>query len=59
MQTPLLVRNKTIYCYTDDERKAAIEKLKPKPEITDLRFGEISLMNFSFLLVKTFDWILL
>jgi topoisomerase-4 subunit B len=34
------VRNKkTIYCYTDDERKAAIEKLKPKPEIT--RFKQV------------------
>jgi topoisomerase-4 subunit B len=39
LQTPLLGLEikKTIYCYTDDERKAAIEKLKPKPEITDLK----------------------
>ena len=33
LQTPLFrVRNKkeTIYCYSEDERKDAIEKLKPK-----------------------------
>lgn len=46
LQTPLFrVRNKkeTIYCYSDDERKAAIEKLKPKPEITRFKgLGEIS-----------------
>src|SRR5436190_13759037 len=37
LQTPLFrVRNKkeTIYCYSDEERKAAIAKLGPKPEIT-------------------------
>ncbi len=46
LQTPLFrVRNKkeTIYCYSDDERKFAIEKLKPKPEITRFKgLGEIS-----------------
>ncbi len=46
LQTPLFrVRNKkeTIYCYSDDERKDAIEKLKPKPEITRFKgLGEIS-----------------
>jgi len=46
LQTPLFrVRNKkeTIYCYTDEERKNAIEKLKPKPEITRFKgLGEIS-----------------
>lgn len=46
LQTPLFrVRNKkeTIYCYSEDERKAAIEKLKPKPEITRFKgLGEIS-----------------
>jgi topoisomerase-4 subunit B len=46
LQTPLFrVRNKkeTIYCYSDEERKAAIEKLKPKPEITRFKgLGEIS-----------------
>ena len=46
MQTPLFrVRNKkeTIYCYSDEERVNAIEKLKPKPEITRFKgLGEIS-----------------
>ncbi|MFK7000343.1 DNA topoisomerase IV subunit B [Flavobacterium oreochromis] len=46
LQTPLFrVRNKkeTIYCYSDDERRNAIEKLKPKPEITRFKgLGEIS-----------------
>ncbi|MBL0071155.1 MAG: type IIA DNA topoisomerase subunit B [Bacteroidetes bacterium] len=46
LQTPLFrVRNKkeTIYCYSEPERIAAIEKLKPKPEITRFKgLGEIS-----------------
>ena len=46
LQTPLFrVRNKkeTIYCYTEQERVNAIEKLKPKPEITRFKgLGEIS-----------------
>ena len=46
LETPLFrVRNKqeTIYCYSDEERKDAIEKLKPKPEITRFKgLGEIS-----------------
>jgi len=46
LQTPLFrVRNKkeTIYCYSDEERVDAIEKLKPKPEITRFKgLGEIS-----------------
>jgi topoisomerase-4 subunit B len=46
LQTPLFrVRNKkeTIYCYSDKERVDAIEKLKPKPEITRFKgLGEIS-----------------
>ncbi|PXY43768.1 DNA topoisomerase IV subunit B [Flavobacterium hydrophilum] len=46
LQTPLFrVRNRkeTIYCYSEDERKDAIEKLKPKPEITRFKgLGEIS-----------------
>ena len=46
IQTPLFrVRNKkeTIYCYDDDERKAAIKKLGPNPEITRFKgLGEIS-----------------
>ncbi|MBL7473481.1 DNA topoisomerase IV subunit B [Robertkochia sediminum] len=46
LQTPLFrVRNKkeTIYCYSEEERKAAIRKLKGKPEITRFKgLGEIS-----------------
>ncbi len=46
LQTPLFrVRNKkeTIYCYSEEERVNAIEKLKPKPEITRFKgLGEIS-----------------
>ena len=46
LQTPLFrVRNKkeTIYCYSEQERVDAIEKLKPKPEITRFKgLGEIS-----------------
>ena len=46
LQTPLFrVRNKkeTIYCYSDQERIEAIERLKPKPEITRFKgLGEIS-----------------
>lgn len=52
LQTPLFrVRNKkeTIYCYSEEERKAAIEKLKPKPEITRFKgLGEISPNEFQF-----------
>lgn len=46
LQTPLFrVRNKkeTIYCYSEEERINAIEKLSPKPEITRFKgLGEIS-----------------
>ncbi|EAR01196.1 DNA topoisomerase IV subunit B [Maribacter sp. HTCC2170] len=46
LQTPLFrVRNKkeTIYCYSDDERKGALDKLTGKPEITRFKgLGEIS-----------------
>ena len=46
LETPLFrVRNKkeTIYCYSDEERIAAIEKLGVKPEITRFKgLGEIS-----------------
>ncbi|GAB5399339.1 MAG: DNA topoisomerase IV subunit B [Aureisphaera sp.] len=52
LQTPLFrVRNKkeTIYCYTDQERINAIEKLKPKPEITRFKgLGEISPDEFQY-----------
>jgi|TARA_B100001094_G_scaffold333162_1_gene409159 topoisomerase-4 subunit B len=46
LQTPLFrVRNKkeTIYCYSENERINAIQKLKPNPEITRFKgLGEIS-----------------
>jgi topoisomerase IV subunit B len=46
LQTPLFrVRNKqkTIYCYSENERRDAIEELKGKPEITRFKgLGEIS-----------------
>jgi len=46
LQTPLFrVRNKkeTIYCYSEEERRNAIEKLSGKPEITRFKgLGEIS-----------------
>jgi topoisomerase IV subunit B len=46
LETPLFrVRNKkeTIYCYSDEERVAAINKLGAKPEITRFKgLGEIS-----------------
>lgn len=51
LQTPLFrVRNKkeTIYCYSDEERRAAIEKLGNKPEITRFKgLGEISPDEFA------------
>ncbi|WP_445382259.1 DNA topoisomerase IV subunit B [Robiginitalea sp. IMCC43444] len=46
LQTPLFrVRNKkeTIYCYSEEEKKAALVKLSGKPEITRFKgLGEIS-----------------
>ncbi|BEG99928.1 DNA topoisomerase (ATP-hydrolyzing) [Bacteroides sedimenti] len=46
LQTPLFrVRNKkeTIYCYSEEERVSAINKLSPNPEITRFKgLGEIS-----------------
>lgn len=51
LQTPLFrVRNKkeTIYCYSEAERVAAVQKLGPKPEITRFKgLGEISPDEFS------------
>ncbi|MFR9166309.1 MAG: DNA topoisomerase IV subunit B [Dysgonomonas sp.] len=56
LQTPLFrVRNKkeTIYCYTEEERLAAIEKLKPNPEITRFKgLGEISPDEFRHFIGK-------
>ncbi|MDR0680295.1 MAG: type IIA DNA topoisomerase subunit B [Dysgonamonadaceae bacterium] len=50
LQTPLFrVRNKkeTIYCYSEEERINAIEKLGPNPEITRFKgLGEISPAEF-------------
>jgi topoisomerase-4 subunit B len=52
LQTPLFrVRNKkeTIYCYSDEERVNAIEKLSPNPEITRFKgLGEISPSEFKY-----------
>lgn len=57
LQTPLFrVRNKkeTIYCYSEEERIAAIEKLKPKPEITRFKgLGEISPDEFKNFIGET------
>ena len=56
LQTPLFrVRNKkeTIYCYSDEERKAAVSKLGPKPEITRFKgLGEISPDEFKHFIGK-------
>ncbi len=56
LQTPLFrVRNKkeTRYCYTDEERLAAIEELKPTPEITRFKgLGEISPDEFKHFIGK-------
>ena len=50
LETPLFrVRNKkeTIYCYSEEERRAAIGKLSGKPEITRFKgLGEISPNEF-------------
>mgnify|MGYP001483395582 FL=1 len=52
LQTPLFrVRNKkeTIYCYSENERRNAVQKLKPKPEITRFKgLGEISPNEFKY-----------
>ncbi len=56
LQTPLFrVRNKkeTIYCYSEDERRAAILKLGTKPEITRFKgLGEISPDEFKLFIGK-------
>jgi len=52
LQTPLFrVRNnkETIYCYSQDEKRKAIDKLKTNPEITRFKgLGEISPDEFKF-----------
>ncbi|MBH78651.1 MAG: DNA topoisomerase IV [Puniceicoccaceae bacterium] len=56
LQTPLFrVRNKklTRYCYTDQERSAAIKECNPKPEITRFKgLGEISPDEFQHFIGK-------
>ncbi len=56
LQTPLFrVRNKkeTIYCYSDEQRVNAINKLGPKPEITRFKgLGEISPDEFKHFIGK-------
>ncbi len=56
LQTPLFrVRNKkeTIYCYSEEERRAAISKLGVKPEITRFKgLGEISPDEFKLFIGK-------
>lgn len=57
LQTPLFrIRNRkeTIYCYSEQERIDAIEKLKPKPEITRFKgLGEISPDEFKNFIGET------
>ncbi|MEJ6980503.1 DNA topoisomerase IV subunit B [Pedobacter sp. P351] len=56
LQTPLFrVRNKkeTIYCYNEEEKNRAIEKLGSKPEITRFKgLGEISPDEFGLFIGK-------
>ena len=54
LQTPLFrVRNKkkTIYCYDEEEKEAAMAELGPNPEITRFKgLGEISPDEFKFMI---------
>jgi topoisomerase-4 subunit B len=56
LQTPLFrVRNKkeTRYCYSDEERKRAVNQLGPNPEITRFKgLGEISPDEFKHFIGK-------
>ena len=56
LQTPLFrVRNKqkTIYCYSEEERKKAIKELGKDPEITRFKgLGEISPDEFKYFIGK-------
>jgi topoisomerase-4 subunit B len=56
LQTPLFrVRNKKVtrYCYTEEERLAAMQECKPKPEITRFKgLGEISPDEFQHFIGK-------
>jgi topoisomerase-4 subunit B len=57
LQTPLFrVRNKqkTIYCYSEEEKRSAMEKLGVNPEITRFKgLGEISPDEFSHFIGKS------
>ncbi|MDF1672925.1 MAG: DNA topoisomerase IV subunit B [Vicingaceae bacterium] len=52
LETPLFRvrdKSKTIYCYSEEERRNAIEELKGKPEITRFKgLGEISPSEFKY-----------
>ena len=56
LQTPLFrVRNKqkTIYCYSEEEKRSAMEKLGASPEITRFKgLGEISPDEFKYFIAK-------
>lgn len=56
LQTPLFrVRNKKVtkYCYSEEEKKEAVKKLGPNPEITRFKgLGEISPDEFSHFIGK-------
>jgi topoisomerase-4 subunit B len=56
LQTPLFrVRNKqkTIYCYSEEEKRSAMEKLGANPEITRFKgLGEISPDEFKYFIAK-------
>jgi topoisomerase-4 subunit B len=52
LQTPLFRvrdKNETVYCYSEEEKQGALEKLKGKPEITRFKgLGEISPEEFKY-----------
>ncbi len=56
LETPLFRvrdKSKTIYCYSEEERRNAIEELKGKPEITRFKgLGEISPGEFKYFIGK-------
>ena len=56
LETPLFrVRNKkeTIYCYSEEERKIAFDKLGKNPEVTRFKgLGEISPNEFKYFIGK-------
>ncbi|MFQ3579871.1 MAG: toprim domain-containing protein, partial [Bacteroidales bacterium] len=56
LETPLFRvrnKNKTLYCYTEEERQNAIKELSPNPEITRFKgLGEISPDEFKLFIGK-------